>query len=80
MFGRSQRIIGTLGVAGKQVQTATDNYKAGTFFSETPSDVGVIEYLNPAPFKVGMFLGLTFNLTNGLGNENVTKFLTNQSY
>lgn len=78
IFGRTQRIILSGGVAGKQVKTATDNYKPGTIIPMNPDDVEAIDFLDNSPFKVGLFFGVTYNLSAGTQPTGFSSFLTNQ--
>ena len=78
IFGRTQRIILSGGVAGKQVKTATDNYKPGTIIPMNPDDVEAIDFLDNSPFKVGLFFGVTYNLAAGTQPTGFSSFLTNQ--
>jgi len=78
IFGRTQRIIVSAGLAGKQVNTAKDSFKPGTILPMRPADVTAVDYLDNSPFKVGCFFGVTFNLTAGSKPEGFTSFLTNQ--
>ncbi len=78
IFGRTQRIIFSGGIAGKQVKTATNIYKPGTILAMNPTSVSSIDFLDNSPFKVGVFLGVTYNLSSGVKPTGFTSFLTNQ--
>lgn len=78
IFGRTQRIILSGGVAGKQVKTASDSYKPGTILPLNPDSVDSIDFLDNSPFRVGLFFGVTYNLASGTQPTGFTSFLTNQ--
>lgn len=78
IFGRTQRIIFSGGLAGKQVKTATNTFKPGTILAMNPQSVTSIDFLDNSPFKVGVFFGVTYNLSTGVKPTGFTSFLTNQ--
>ncbi|MFI2744344.1 hypothetical protein ACG2LH_16535 [Zhouia sp. PK063] len=70
LIGKSERINFNLGLAGAQVKTVVDTYdvKEGEYINmdvkDLPKDVPL---MNPSPFRLGMYIGVSFNL---LGTKN----------
>jgi len=74
IFGRSQRIILNFGLAGAQIDEATDMFDTNETFSTPLSDLpSKVPLRNPSPFRLGGFFGISFNLTGTVNKQTLSQ-------
>lgn len=79
LIGRSERINLNFGLSGRQVNRMAFHPEGMTLnqpIESLPSTV--VPLLDPAPFKIGGYVGLSFNLLNKKENEYLEKLNSNR--
>jgi hypothetical protein len=79
LIGRSERINFNFGLSGRQVNRMAFHPEGMTLnqaIESLPSPI--VPLLDPAPFRIGAFVGLSFNLLNNRENEYLEKLNSNR--
>ena len=74
LIGRSERVNLNFGIVGAQVKTVSDMYNTEEILNIPIADLpNEVPLMNPNPFKVGLYFGLTFNLLDIKNKESLSK-------